>query len=112
MLTWGWASELYLDFDWTPRESLRERHVAALPQPIPEPMERVMLRELQRKPPDCIVEALGPDFFAEVDTSRTIGSMIAGMQPLLESCYAESSARTLDDKPVTLYRRVAACSDD
>jgi hypothetical protein len=111
VLVWGWASELYASYDWTPAS----RYVNATWQIFPSRRQAewssILRGELRRDPPACIVEALGPDFFYDIDPSSTIGSVVPGVSSLLESCYAESAASALDDRPVTLYRLTGSCPD-
>ena len=112
VLVWGWASELYASNDWTPAS----RYVNATWQIFPNRRQAewssILRDELRQDPPACIVEALGPDFFYDVDPSSTISSVVPGVSSLLESCYAKSAAKTVDDKSVTLYRRTGSCAVD
>ena len=107
VLAWGWASELYAYYDWLPASRYANATWLINPGDHQAEYGSILLRELRRNPPDCIVEALGPAFFASIDPTNTLSTVVPGVSPLLASCYTQSAAKTFDDRPVTLYRRTA-----
>ena len=109
VVVWGWASELYAYYDWVPASRYANATWLISPSAHQEEYASVLLGELRRDPPDCIVEALGPAFFAGLDPAGTLGAVVPRVSPLLASCYRRSDASTFDGRAVTLYRRVADC---
>jgi hypothetical protein len=112
VLVWGWAAELYATYDWTPASRFVNATWQIFPNRRQGEWSSILRDELRQDPPACIVEALGPDFFYDIDPSSTISSVVPGVSSLLESCYAESAATTVDDRPVTLYRLTGSCAAD
>jgi hypothetical protein len=110
VLVWGWVSELYAYYDWVPASRYVNATWMIYPSRNSAEYGSIMLRELRRDPPDCIIEALGPAFFANMDPASTMGAVVPGASALLESCYAPSTANLFDTRQVTLYRRTASCT--
>jgi hypothetical protein len=106
---WGWASELYAYYDWTPASRYANSTWLINPGPRQADYGSVLQGELRAHPPDCIVEATGPAFFASIDPANTLQAVVTGIAPLLESCYTRSEEKTFDDRAVILYRRTSAC---
>jgi hypothetical protein len=112
VLAWGWASELYAYYDWLPASRFANATWLINPGDRQAEYGSTLLGELDRNPPDCIVEALGPSFFANIDPAKTLSAVVPGASSLLDSCYTRSETKTFDDRPVTLYRRTADCSTE
>jgi hypothetical protein len=111
VLAWGWVSELYGYYDWTPASRYVNASWIVYPSANQQEFAATMGRELRDDPPDCIVEALGPAFFAAISTHSTLGALVPGAADLLTSCYARSpSVVTFDGRALTLYRRTAECA--
>lgn len=112
VLAWGWTSELYVYYDWVPASRYVNGTWVIYPSLHQAEYASTLRGELQRNPPDCIVEALGPAFFANIDPTNTLSTVVPGISPLLASCYKKSAANTFDGRAVTLYRRTANCASD
>jgi hypothetical protein len=110
VLTWGWASELYLSYDWVPASRYVNSTWMINPTAHQAEYGRILVRELEANPPDCIVEALGPAFFSAIDPANTLANVVPGASSLLDSCYTPSAAQTFDGRAVTLYLRTSECS--
>jgi hypothetical protein len=108
---WGWASELYAYYDWVPASRYVNASWVVYPGGHQREYLQIMRAELAQDPPECIVEALGPAFFAGLDPAGTIGSVVPGASQLLESCYLRSDETLFDGRGVTLYRRTVSCTD-
>ncbi len=107
---WGWASELYAYYDWVPASRYVNASWLLSPGAKQHRYVEILRQELQDNPPACIVEALGPAFFAAVDTTQTLSRVVPGASSLLTSCYRSSEATTFDGRAVTLFRRTANCA--
>jgi hypothetical protein len=110
VLTWGWASELYAYYDWEPASRYANSTWLMNPGEHQAEYGRILQRELEQNPPNCIVEALGPAFFYSIDPATTLRDVVPGTSPLLDACYTRSEEVTFEQKPVTLYHRDADCA--
>ncbi len=111
-LVWGWASELYAYYDWTPASRYANATWILNPSNKQAEYASILEGELRQDPPGCIVEALGPPFFAGIDPANTLSTLVPGVSSLLESCYTASDETTFDGRPVRLYHRKSSCPSD
>ena len=111
VIVWGWASELYAYYDWTPASRYVNTTWVLNPGEHQAEYGSVLEDELRQSPPDCIVEAIGPAFFAGVDPARTLGAVVPSASPFLKSCYTQSVEKTFDGRDVTLFQRKATCTE-
>jgi hypothetical protein len=109
VLVWGWASEFYLYYDWTPASRYANATWLFNPSDKQAEYASILEGELRQDPPGCIVEALGPPFFAGIDPANTLSTLVPGVSSLLDSCYDASDEQTFDGRPVRLYHRKASC---
>ena len=66
VVVWGWSSELYSYYDWTPASRYVNTVVLIYPNEIntkPVRYRENFTREIHKNQPDCIVDATGPSFF-------------------------------------------------
>ena len=112
VLVWGWASELYAYYDWTPASRYANATWLIYANSKQAEYASILEGELRRDPPGCIVEALGPPFFAGIDPANTLTTLVPGASSLLESCYTGSDETTFDGRPVRLYHRTSTCPSD
>ncbi len=111
-LVWGWASELYAYYDWTPASRYANATWILNPSDKQAEYASILEGELRQDPPGCIVEALGPPFFAGIDPANSLTTLVPGVSSLLESCYTGSDETTFDGRPVRLYHRTGTCPSD
>ncbi len=105
VLVWGTAFELYAAYDWTPAS----RYLG--PGWILQGTNRQgtyrdrLIAELEKQPPRCIVEALGPKFTTPGWTTKTesVSARVPEVAPLLERCYSSRNITIPDGRPVHLY---------
>jgi hypothetical protein len=109
VLVWGWASEFYLYYDWTPASRYANATWLIYPSSKQAEYGSILESELRQDPPGCIVEALGPSFFYGIDPAYTLSTIVPGVSSLLDSCYDASDEQTFDGRPVRLYHRKASC---
>jgi hypothetical protein len=88
VLVWGWASELYAEYDWLPAS----RYVTPWPLSSwghPGRYRATLLAEVNRQPPGCVVEAIGPGsgYFGALGPSDAISVRMPDLAAYLESCY-------------------------
>ena len=93
VLAWGWVSELYAYYDWTPASRYANATWLVTPGDHQTEYGSILLRELEQNPPDCVVEALGPAFFANIDPANTLSTVVPRVSPLLASCYTRSDGK-------------------
>jgi len=108
VLVWGWAAELYAEFDWTPAS----RYVTAWPLSPwgrPDVYRATLLREVTSDAPACVVEAIGPAFFGSLGPSTSIANQMPDLAGFLSRCYVESAFTLPAERPITLWRRKATC---
>ena len=98
VLVWGWASELYAYYDWIPASRYANATWLIYANSKQAEYASIMEGELRRDPPGCIVEALGPPFFAGIDPASTLTTFVPGVSSLLESCYTGSDETTFDGR--------------
>jgi hypothetical protein len=112
VVVWGWASELYAYYDWVPASRYVNSSWIVYPSRNSPKYAAIMMRELRADPPDCILEALGPAFFAGLDPSwASMTVAMPDVSSLLESCYTTSTATLFDTRQLTLHRRTGSCAD-
>jgi hypothetical protein len=109
VLVWGWASELYAEFDWAPAS----RYVYTwylFGWGRSAYYRETMEAEVANAPPTCIVEALGPAFFGRLDASDAITVKASALAASLASCYERTPAMLPGARPVTLWRWTGQCA--
>ena len=109
VLVWGWASELYAYYDWSPASRYANATWLIYPNDRQTEYGSILDGELRQDPPDCIVEALGPAFFAGIDPAYGLATIVPRVSSLLESCYTATDEKTFDDRAVRLYHLKPTC---
>ena len=111
---WGWAPEVYSFYNWEPASRYvittwqidSSRHVPYY--------RRVLLAELEERPPTCIIETIGPAFFPGIPTTESLPRVIPASKRFLASCFVERSTLAYGVYPglgpVTVYVRKPVCS--
>lgn len=110
---WGWTPEVYSFYNWEPAS----RYVITSWQ-IDDSSHapyyrRVFLAELERKPPICIIETIGPGFFQGTPTTESLPRVIPASEGFLASCFVERTTLAYGAYtglgPVTVYVRKPDC---
>jgi hypothetical protein len=108
VLVWGWAAELYAEYDWTPAS----RYVNSWPLARtldPGPYKDTLFAEIMADPPACVVQAIGPQFFGGLDQSDSITAVMANLAAYLGDCYEASQEMLPGKRLVTLWRWSGTC---
>lgn len=87
VFVWGWANELYSYYNWVPASEYINS-IWSLGSPSTILANGISLvSEFEARPPQCIVQAIGPVFFGSLPMTDTIRSAVPDMRILLKSCY-------------------------
>ena len=100
---WGWASELYSYNDWVPASRYVNPWVLSPAAKI-ETYRRRMEQEISSRPPQCVVEAIGPTFFGEYGPDKRIVRLLPGIAGVLARCYTARTAEPTPGEPFALLR--------
>jgi hypothetical protein len=108
---WGWAPELYAEFDWTPAS----RYVVSAWQILDSGHQGLykdrLVQELKLDPPACIVEAVGSAFFdGDAHLSKSLSAEIPELGSYLASCFEPQAVTLSRGRYVQVWVRVNACS--
>ena len=108
VVVWGWASELYSYNDWVPASRYVNPWVLSPAAKI-ETYRRRMEQEISSRPPQCVVEAIGPAFFGEYGPDKRIVRLLPGVAGVLARCYTARIAEPLPRRPLRYYVLRDAC---
>ena len=103
VVVWGWASELYSYNDWVPASRYVNPWVLSPAAKI-ETYRRRMEQEISSRPPQCVVEAIGPAFFGEYGPDKRIVRLLPGIAGVLARCYTARIAEPTPGTPFALLR--------
>ena len=88
VLVWGRASQLYADLDWEPAS----RYVTTVWQTSVSTNQgyyrKVLLQELERQPPTCILEAAGALSYGVPASTDDIEAEVPGSGRFISRCYS------------------------
>jgi hypothetical protein len=112
VFVWGWAPELYAEFNWTPAS----RYISSmllLPWGLQNNYRTTLENEVVTDPPRCIVDATGPAFFGGFGPSDALPLSVPGLEPFLAACYRASPDVLPGSRAVTLWilREEAGCTN-
>ena len=110
-MVWGYAPQLYVEFDWTPAS----RYVASmllLPWGRQSDYRTTLIKEITNDPPRCIIDIIGSDLNGISLPTDTLTSLVPGLVPLLKACYQLSSDIPPGPQAVALWirRQTAGCT--
>ena len=108
VVVWGWASELYSYNDWVPASRYVNPWVLSPAAKI-ETYRRRMEQEISSRPPQCVVEAIGPAFFGEYGPDKRIVRLLPGIAGVLARCYTARIAEPTPGDPLRYYVLRDAC---
>jgi hypothetical protein len=108
VLVWGWAAELYADYDWQPASRyVNTWSLGGLGET--ETYERTMVDEVTSNPPTCVVEAIGPTFNGGYGPGDRITVRLPELGDYLARCYTAAPAIVEAKRPVTVWRWSGSC---
>ncbi len=74
-----------------------------------ETYRRRMEQEISSRPPQCVVEAIGPAFFGEYGPDKRIVRLLPGIAGVLARCYTARTAEPTPGNPLRYYVLRDAC---
>lgn len=105
VLVWGWAAELYSYYDWEPSSSFVETSMAMNSNFTSFNASNIIKKEIVQRKPQCIVEAIGPQFFGNYDQIRdSITQHIPDLSATLKQEYTTLLVASEGLPSVTVYR--------
>jgi hypothetical protein len=108
VLVWGWASELFSEFDWQPASRFVNSW-PLLPWGKTEVYRATMMEEITSQPPRCVVEAVGLKFFGRFSAADAISLRMPELAAYLATCYRMTVETLPGERPVTLWQRPETC---
>lgn len=117
VLVWGQSAELYSYYHWTPASRYVSTDWQIFNLGDGKYVKDKLVLELHSSPPRCIVNAIGPDFFGDIPSGRTLQRVVPATRNWLHRCYAERTEHVGSDQgspesfqAVTVYVRTSACA--
>jgi len=94
VLIWGWAAEYYTYFNWQPSSAIVNdamQYVHGIQKPE---IARQVVRNLQDHDLSCVFDAVGPNYWGNFATNRSILTAIPGASAILEAQYIKRDLKT------------------
>lgn len=105
---WGWSAELYSYYGWFPATRYPNNHSQIFNHENPEAQQfsrDLFAEEIEADAPDCILEALGEEFFASFDEESSLTKVIPRLGPVLRDCYVENFLELADGRRARVWTK-------
>lgn len=108
VLVWGWVSELYSWRGWEPASRYVNSGWVLNDSPRLQTYRQRLFQEVESDPPRCIVNAVGPQWFAWYPESATFEATMVAARAWLRRCYVAKRVQ-LPDRPLRYFVRRPSC---
>ena len=109
VVVWGWASELYIWFDWNPATRyVNSWQFGSLPNDAW--LRERLSQEVRSNRPDCIVDANREGFFgSHLREKGDFMDVMTEVDDLMRECYSQSEEQLSDQRFVGVWRKAEEC---